>query len=139
MAKTCNKENCNNPRFGGGFCRWHQGYRTDKRLGKEKTSPVKGNTLSSKGKVSKIRPLSSKMAKKLAEYRIVRDEFLKINTTCWNCGSSPTECHHGAGRVGNLLTDVRYFVALCRGCHREAERSPEWAKENGFSFTRLDK
>lgn len=30
MAKTCSKEDCNNPRFCGGFCRWHQGYRTDK-------------------------------------------------------------------------------------------------------------
>lgn len=140
QCSFCNKEVSKlwyaNPKCCAGFkCRAEYA----KVRGKEKTSPVKGNALSSKGKVSKIRPMSSKMVKKLAEYRIVRDEFLKVNTTCWNCGGSPTECHHGAGRVGDLLTDVRYFVALCRGCHQRAEQSPEWAKEKGFSFTRLDK
>ena len=90
----------------------------------------------SKGRIKKC---SAKQAERLKEYRKVRDEFLKKNPTCWNCGSSPTECHHGAGRVGSLLTDVTYFVALCRKCHVKAELSPEWAKENGFSFSRLDK
>jgi hypothetical protein len=37
MAKTCNKKDCNNPQFGGGFCKWHQYKRTDKK----KPSPIK--------------------------------------------------------------------------------------------------
>ena len=27
--KTCKYKDCNNPVFGGGYCKWHQGYRTD--------------------------------------------------------------------------------------------------------------
>ena len=98
----------------------------------------KGSNTNQKKK-SRLKPISDKQAERLKEYRVVRDKFLKENPTCWNCGSSPTECHHGAGRIGNLLTDTKYFVALCRACHVKAELSPEWAKENGFSFSRLDK
>lgn len=29
--KTCKTENCFNPVFGGGFCKWHQSKRTDKK------------------------------------------------------------------------------------------------------------
>jgi len=29
--KTCNHNNCNNPQFGGGYCRYHQNSRTDKK------------------------------------------------------------------------------------------------------------
>lgn len=93
-----------------------------------------------KKKVPKrIAPVSEKQKERLSEYRKVRDKYLRDNPKCKCCGGSPVELHHGAGRQGNLLTDVRYFVALCRSCHLIAEGSPEWAKESGFSFTRLDK
>ena len=32
MAKECLFDDCSNPRFGGGYCSYHQGYRTDKKL-----------------------------------------------------------------------------------------------------------
>lgn len=30
MAKMCNQPHCHYPNFGGGFCKWHQGYRDKK-------------------------------------------------------------------------------------------------------------
>lgn len=40
--KTCNKEDCNNPRFGGGYCSWHQSLRTDKKpKGLSSKTPIK--------------------------------------------------------------------------------------------------
>lgn len=106
--------------------------------GKEKTSPVKGNALSSKKKVSKIRPLSSKMAKKLAEYRIVRDEFLKDNPTCARCGTTNNlSLHHMIDRVGKNLTDKNNFMTLCIPCHRFVTDNSEYAIKNGYSKSRL--
>ena len=32
--KICDVENCVNPQFGGGFCKWHQHKRTDKKVKK---------------------------------------------------------------------------------------------------------
>jgi len=32
MPKSCNKDGCNNPRWGGGYCRNHGYLRTDKKL-----------------------------------------------------------------------------------------------------------
>ena len=108
--------------------------------GKQKTSPVKGNALSSRGKVSKIRPLSSKMEKKLVEYRKLRDRYLKENPNCARCGSTYNlELHHLAGRLGDLLTDVDNFMTLCYKCHRWVTDFTDEAIKQGFARSRLQK
>lgn len=89
---------------------------------------------------SKISPISDKQAKRLAEYRKVRDKYLKENPFCIVCGTTHNiQLHHMAGRIGDLLTDTRYFATLCDLHHRKVELSPEWAKNQGLSVTRLDK
>lgn len=108
--------------------------------GKQETSPVKGNALSSRGKVSKIRPLSSELRKKLDEYRIVRDEFLKDNPTCARCGTTNNlSLHHLAGREGKLLTDVNNFMTLCIPCHQWVTEFTRDAIDQGFARSRLQK
>lgn len=106
--------------------------------GKEKTSKYKGGTLSSKGKVSKIRPLSSKMRGKLAEYRSLKDQYLKDNPNCARCGTNQNiSLQHLKGRIGDNLTDVNNFMTLCIPCHRFINDNPEYAIKNGFAKSRL--
>ena len=85
--------------------------------------------------------MSDKQAERLKEYRIVRDEYLKQNPNCEfpECPNRSQDLHHGAGRVGDLLTNTKYFVALCRLHHQWVEEHSKEAKELGLSFSRLDK
>jgi len=55
------------------------------------------------------------------------------------CTGHATDVHHKAGRVGDLLLDVTYWLAACRACHDWIERHPKEAKVIGFSLTRIDK
>lgn len=88
---------------------------------------------------TKIKPISDKQAARLREYRKVRDEFMKTHSVCQvdGCKNIPTDVHHMRGKIGDLLTDVNFFLAVCRGCHTRIETNPEWAKENGYSLNRL--
>ena len=55
------------------------------------------------------------------------------------CKGLATEVHHKKGRIGKLLTEISYFLGVCRECHSKIELEPIWAKENGYSLNRLDK
>lgn len=104
--------------------------------------------LARKGKLkinTKHKPIpkvSAKQMKRLAEYRKVRDEFMKLHPTCQaklsGCTIKASDLHHSKGRTGDLLTDKRYFKALCRKCHGYVETHPEQAKELGLSDSRLN-
>lgn len=124
----------------------------DRKLSPEKhglqTKPNKapqGTNSSGKGKCtlikrkSRISPVSKSMAKKLAEYRVVRDEYMREHPICEHpdCNHPATDLHHAAGRHGNNLIDVGKFRALCRDCHRWVEENPTAAKELGLSLNRL--
>jgi hypothetical protein len=86
-------------------------------------------------KVSLKRNLDNK------EYLKVRKIFLESLIFCQvkNCKGLATEIHHKKGRIGKLLTDISYFLGVCRECHSKIELEPMWAKENGYSLNRLDK
>jgi len=103
------------------------------------SSPPKKKTASKTVKNNYISPISKKQAERLKEYRKLRDEYMKVHETCEtrDCSSPATEVHHSAGRIGDLLTDTNYFLAVCRRCHRYIEEHPQWAKDNGYSFNRL--
>lgn len=92
-----------------------------------------------KSPVKRIKSVSTKKLSELAEYRKVRDAYLKANKICEHpdCKSPSEDLHHAKGRVGALLTDVRYFKALCRKCHRWVEENPDQAKALGMSLSRL--
>ena len=109
---------------------------------KQKRNEGKGSNKNAvpKRNQSKIKPISDKQSKRLQEYRKARDLYMRANPICECCNTATaTDLHHSAGRTGDLLTNIEYFKALCRGCHTEVELNPKWAKENGLSVNRLDK
>lgn len=87
----------------------------------------------------RIKSVSDKKLTELKEYRVVRDRYLAEHKVCEHpdCKNPSEDLHHAKGRVGSLLTDVRYFKALCRRCHRWVEENPEQSKEIGLSLSRL--
>ena len=96
--------------------------------------------LSAKPK-KRINTFSPKHLEKLGEYKRRRNIFMADNPICManieGCTREATECHHALGRVGDLLTDVRYFKAVCHSCHVWIENHPAEAKEKGLSGTRF--
>lgn len=89
----------------------------------------------------KIKSVSDKRLIELKEYRVVRDAYMRDHKICEHpeCSSPSTELHHRKGRIGKLLTDSRYFCALCHDHHEWAEKNPILAKELGLSVDRLSK
>lgn len=85
---------------------------------------------------SKIKPRSDKRAKQEKEYRTLCEVFLK-GKICPITGEPATEVHHKKGRIGKLLTDVRFFLGVTRKGHKYIEEHPEWAKKMGYSLDRL--
>ena len=110
------------------------------------SKPLKSKSDTSVQKTNKspayrIKSISDKKLAELKEYRVVRDGYLATNKVCEHpeCKNLSEDLHHAKGRVGSLLTDVRYFKALCRRCHRWVEENPEQAKSLGLSLSRLEK
>ena len=89
----------------------------------------------------RIKPFSDKHLEKLAEYKRRRNVFLSDNPICMakveGCTREATQVHHSLGRNGDLLTDVKYFKAVCHSCHVWIENHPLDAKERGLSGTRF--
>lgn len=87
---------------------------------------------------TKIRKLSPKRASQYREYLKLRAEYLAAKPICECCKWRPaTDCHHQKGKIGAMLTNVAFFLSVCRECHYKIEHNPTWAKENGFSLSRL--
>lgn len=94
--------------------------------------------------VKSIKRVSAKRAKEERAYTVARAKYLSLNPICEmqvdsNCTHDATEVHHMKGRIGDLLTDPRYFKAGCHYCHHWVERHPKKAKEMGLSLSRLAK
>ena len=87
----------------------------------------------------KNRRRSKKGQKEDRQYLIKRLQFLAQprNQRCPITGQMTTEIHHKKGRVGKLLLDQNYWLAVSREGHRKIEENPEWAKEMGYSVSRL--
>jgi hypothetical protein len=60
-----------------------------------------------------------------------------VGKICPECGKPATEVHHKKGRIGKLLTDVRWWLGVTSDCHKKIELNPDWAKEKGYSLSRL--
>ena len=139
MGKPCKEDNCENPRWSSGYCQQHDKvYNPEKYLIKKKGVVSTATPITPK-KRSFIKPISDKQASKLAEYRVVRDAYLKANPVCQfkGCTSRDVCVHHAKGRVGDLLSDNRYFRSLCDHHHKLIELKPTLAKELGLSLNRL--
>lgn len=88
-----------------------------------------------------IRRRSKKRAKQEREYKEVREMYLNMRPWCEvkGCHCEATEIHHMKGRIGELLTNTLWFMAVCRSHHNYIENHPIEAKEQGYSYSRLSK
>jgi hypothetical protein len=89
-----------------------------------------------------IPPRSQKRSKEEKLYSAKRVLYLQDHPMCEAhlpgiCTDYATDIHHMSGKIGDLLTDEKYFKALCRSCHQYVETHPEIAKEKGLSINRL--
>lgn len=116
--QLCNTKGCLNE---GRYCRLHQ---------VETFKPAK-----------KINKESEKLKELTTQYKKIAKRFITLNPKCQVSGCNKvSECvHHKRGRIGELLTDTRHFLAVCMEHHQQIEGNPEWAKENGYSSSRLNK
>lgn len=77
--------------------------------------------------------MSVKKAADLKEYANMRAIYLANCDTCDVCHSErPTEVHHKRGRVGDLLTDRRHWLAVGQKCHRWIHENIEEARTLGY-------
>ena len=83
---------------------------------------------------TRVRARSKRMESKMAQYRKLKDEFLRAfpNCQCGGCRNASQEIHHARGRVGSLLLDWRYWLALYRSCHRWLGDNPVKARSHGL-------
>ena len=98
------------------------------------------NTLKNKKARKSIKNVSTKRELENEQYKALRLEFLSRpeNKICPIMKTETTDIHHKKGRIGKLLLDTNYWIALSREGHRLVEENPEWAKEQGYSLNRLD-
>lgn len=103
-------------------------------------SAFKPNVKVSNAKPKK--PIKAKSAKRVDEENIYKKEhkkYLIAYPYCEvrECKLSSNQIHHKKGRIGSLLYNPEYFLAVCSDCHSKIELNPVWAKENGYSIDRL--
>ena len=89
-----------------------------------------------------MRNRTPKRAKQEREYKKLAIVHLNDNPVCEAgldcCSYNSEQIHHKKGRIGNLLTDVRYFLAVCFACPHWIELNPKEAFKRGFSVSRLN-
>ncbi len=86
------------------------------------------------------RRVSKKRAAEIHLYNTkTKPEFLAIHPKCEveGCHRDATELHHKKGKIGKLLNDIRFLLAVCRWDHKYIENHPVWAKLKGYSLDRL--
>lgn len=89
--------------------------------------------------VKPVKRISDKEAKRLAKYHKLREGYLNAHLLCQAkikdvCTLIATEIHHTAKRVGDNLTDVESFLAVCPHCHRHIESVMSANERRGKGF-----
>lgn len=84
---------------------------------------------------AKIKKFSKRREYENKVYLTLREIFLK-GKICPITGGPAEDVHHKRGRIGSLLTDVRFFLAVSREGHCMIEANPLWAKQMGYSLER---
>lgn len=83
--------------------------------------------------VNKIPQHSEKRAKQELVYKIKKKKYMAEHKICERCNNEPSEdLHHKKGRIGDLLTDERYFMAVSRECHDWIHLHPIESRENNW-------
>lgn len=109
---------------------------------KRGTTPLKRTKLAPGANPLKRSPLariSKRQVAKLNAYGKAKAAYLNANPFCEAClprGAvsrfRSTDIHHSRGRAGELLSDTRFFKALCRPCHDWTHENPGSARALGL-------
>ena len=87
-----------------------------------------------------INKVSKKLAKEKRTYSELRKEFLEKPENMF-CAVYPhlraDQVHHPFGRLGKHLNATEEWIAVSMEGHTRIENFPDWAKEFGFSGSRL--
>lgn len=124
----CIKPDCENPKIGGlDVCDSH-------RIAQRKELAQ----LSKPIKVTRIKRVSDKHAKRLAEYNKLARKYKEMNPQCEVafCRELAVDVHHIGFRDGIRLTDVELFMSVCRPHHDRIHSDPNWAKANGYLISK---
>ena len=87
--------------------------------------------------IKQLRKVSKKRISDGKKYAELRKQFLKENPKCAVTGKQATQVHHMAGRIGDLFLDKTFWLPVCHEAHMRIELNPLWAKEQGYSVSRL--
>jgi hypothetical protein len=119
----CNVKGCINE---GRYCRIHLNYSVPVKT----VIPVKSD---------KQKDLDKKFAKAKREY-LKEHPFCETKGKIEGCTKVSIDVHHMAGKATEeLLLDKSLFLGVCRHCHTVIEKNPAFARQNGFSVSRLTK
>lgn len=85
--------------------------------------------------------VSAKRAGQVAEYVKLKREYMALYPVCEvpECNLKSVEIHHQRGKEGERLTDVNYFMAVCRPHHNEFTEHSRKAINEGYSVSRTTK
>jgi len=83
---------------------------------------------------------SNSLKEKEKTYSSLAKQFKLDHPICQvsYCTNESSDVHHKKGR-GRYLNEVKFFLSVCRKCHNKIEENPIWAKEMGYSLSRLSK
>ena len=108
----------------------------------ESTSSPKPTNLPQKDKsvLKRIKSVSDKKLVELAEYRVVRDQYLKDHPICefYTCDCREIELHHKKSRK-YYLCDASIFMSVCREHHNWIHENDAEARELGYLLSSLEK
>jgi len=116
-----------------------------------KSKVIKRTGTSAIKKARKPIPMvSKKRAVESAKYTVAKIQFMSKpeNKACPVTGQPTIDIHHKMGRIGfadswarinnvTLLLDTRFWLAVSRAGHQQIEENPSWAKEMGYSLSRI--
>ena len=78
----------------------------------------------------RLKPRSSAMEARMKLYRAAKARFLAEYPSCQcGCGRKSKEVHHTRGRLGSLLLDETYWLALAPECHEWVHNNIDAARE----------
>lgn len=137
--KQCSSEGCKNPIFGKGYCQQHQFKRPDFKKPEFKQTPIKKKS----DKLKKAESIYSRKKKaflKKKENQVCPVAFYFMNQKNlsveeqleWSRNLKTTDVHHKAGRIGDLLLDVSYWLAVSRKGHTFIHDNPEFSYSKGW-------
>lgn len=98
------------------------------------------------GSLKEPKPIAkeSKQRKEVnKDYLPAAKEYIKKHPLCKIksavCTGKSQHVHHLKGRIGDMLTDKKYWMPACDKCNSWLEQNDLWARQNGFKLSKHSK